>query len=298
MTPCRFFAYPSRDGLALLGRDYGSAAAPGLPLVCLPGLTRSSRDFTALAEYLAGRAERPRRVIALDFRGRGGSAHGAVATYNPATEADDVGLALAAQGIPRAHFLGTSRGGLVMMVLALTRPGLMAATILNDIGPVIDPAGLARIAGYVGVAPPATWPEATAALKASQSFAFPDLDDAGWERFTRQIHRDDGGRPRLDYDPALAEAFKAFDPAKPLPDLWPSFAAIAASPMMVVHGARSDILSEATVAEMLGRHGGLVVRTVADEGHAPLLWDAATQAGIAAFLDAADEAVGTVPLSA
>lgn len=288
IPPSRPFAYPSADERALFGREWGPPEAPGLPLVCLPGLTRSSRDFAALAAYLAGRPERPRRVIGLDFRGRGGSAFAPVATYTPAMEAADVAAGLASRGVERAQFLGTSRGGLVMMVLALTKPGLMAAAILNDIGPVIETAGLARIAGYVGVPLPATWPEAVAALKAAQGALFPGLDDAGWERYARQIHADDGGRPRLAYDPAMAEAFKTFDPAATLPDFWPGFDAMQAIPAMVVHGGLSDILSAATVEAMTARHPGLTVHAVADEGHAPLLWDAESQAAIADFLDRAD----------
>lgn len=285
---CRPFAYPSADERALFGREWEPEGAAGLPLVCLPGLTRSSRDFAALAETLAGRPVRPRRVVALDFRGRGGSAFAPVATYNPLMEAHDTAAALSHLGIGRALFLGTSRGGLVMMAMALALPGRIAAAAFNDIGPVIETAGLARITGYVGAPLPATWPEAVAALRAGQGALFPALDDAGWERFARQTMRDVGGRPALDYDPALAEAFKAFDPSQPLPDLWPGFEALKDVPMMVVHGARSDILSAATVAEMAARHPGLCVHTVADEGHAPLLWDAASQQAVADFLDRAD----------
>ncbi|MFG1464008.1 alpha/beta hydrolase [Xanthobacter sp. DSM 24535] len=283
-VPCRFFAYPSADGLALFGRDWG---APGddLPVVCLPGVTRNSRDFEALAQALVARG---RRVIGLDFRGRGGSAFGPVATYTPVQEAGDTIAALAALDIARAIFVGTSRGGLVMMVLSQARPDLMAAAVLNDIGPVIEKAGLARISGYVGVAALSDWPTLIAGLKASQGFLFPSLDDAGWERFARQIYRDDAGVPYLAYDPALSEAFKAFDPNAVLPDMWPGFEAMKDIPVMVVHGALSDILSVDTVAQMAARHPGLTVHTVQDEGHAPLLWDAATQDAIGAFIDAAN----------
>ncbi|OYX70954.1 MAG: hypothetical protein B7Y95_14130 [Rhizobiales bacterium 32-66-11] len=287
---CRFFAYPTADGLALFGRDWGVARADlpegaDLPVVCLPGVTRNARDFEALAGALVARG---RRVVGLDFRGRGGSAFGPVATYTPAQEAADTIAALASLDISRAIFIGTSRGGLVMMVLSQARPDLMAAAVLNDIGPVIEKAGLARISGYVGVPTFTDWPSTIARLKASQGFLFPSLDDAGWERFARQIYRDDFGTPALAYDPALAVAFKAFDPAAELPDMWPGFEAMKDIPVMVVHGALSDILSADTVAQMAARHPGLAVHTVADEGHAPLLWDAATQDAIGAFIDAAN----------
>jgi pimeloyl-ACP methyl ester carboxylesterase len=283
----RSFTWQSRDGLTLYGREWGDAAMPGLPLLCLPGLTRNADDFDAIAAALSS-GPTPRRVICFDFRGRGRSAHAPVETYTPATEADDTALGLVARGIDRTAILGTSRGGMVAMVLAMTKPGLVAAAILNDIAPVIETAGLVRIAGYVGVAPPADWDEAAAMLKASQGEMFPSLDAAGWLRLARQLFRDEAGRPVLSYDPKIGEAFRAFDPAKPPPPFWPAFEALAAVPAMVIHGALSDILSAGTVAEMAARHPHLTVHAVADEGHAPLLWDEPTQRAIAHFLAAAD----------
>lgn len=283
----RSISWQSRDGLTLSGRVWGEDTAPGLPLLCLPGLTRNADDFDAIAATLSS-GPTPRRVVCFDFRGRGGSAHAPVETYTPATEADDTALGLAALGIDRAAILGTSRGGMVTMVLALTKPDLVAAAILNDIAPVIETAGLVRIAGYVGVAPPADWDEAAAMLKASQGEMFPSLDAAGWRRFARQLFRDADGRPVLSYDPKIGDAFRAFDPEKPMPPFWPAFEALASVPTMVIHGALSDILSAATVGEMAARHPHLTVHTVADEGHAPLLWDEATQHAVAHFLAAAD----------
>lgn len=280
-----FFAFPSSDGLALLARIWGQPTER-LPLVVLPGLTRNAGDFEALARALSEDEEAPRQVIGFDFRGRGGSAYGPVVTYNPLQEAQDTLKGLEALGISRAAFLGTSRGGLVMLMLAgvLKRTDLFAGALFNDIGPVIETAGLARIAGYVGKPIPETWPDLVADLKRAQGFLFPGLSEDGWERFARQIYRDDAGRPRLAYDALLEEAFKAFDPSKPLPDLWPAFETLKDVPSMVIHGALSDILSATTVEEMGVRHPGLQVHTVAEEGHAPLLWDAPTQGAIRAFL--------------
>ncbi len=285
MTDARFFAYPSDDGLALFGRMWGEPQASP-PVVLLPGLTRNARDFEALAQALASHPRHPHWVVAFDLRGRGGSAYGPVITYNPLQEARDTLLGLSRLDIGRATFLGTSRGGLVMLMLAhaLERADLFAGAIFNDIGPVIETAGLARIAGYVGRPIPDTWPAMVAELKSAQGFLFPALTDADWERYARQIYRDDGGRPRLAYDPLLEEAFKAFDPAKPQPDLWPAFAALAHVPALVIHGGLSDLLSAATVAEMAARHPGLQVHTVADQGHAPLLWDGISQQAILDFL--------------
>lgn len=290
MSEPRFFSAATDDGVALLGREWAADADGGrrLPLVCLPGLSRSGRDFLAIAEAIATDASRPRRVIAIDFRGRGGSGTAPPATYTPAREAADVTAVLAALGIGRAAFLGTSRGGLVTMVLALTRPELIGAAILNDIGPVIETAGLARIGGYLGAPPPATWELATRALRASQRGFFPMLDDSGWERYARQIYREGGDRPLLDYDPMLAVSFAAFDPAKPVPEFWSGFEALAGKPVLAIHGALSDILSAATIAAMAEHHPGLAVHTVDGEGHAPLLWDEAAIGAVARFLAAAD----------
>lgn len=284
MSLCRFFAYPSLDAHALFGREWGEPSRH-LPLVCLPGLTRSSTDFEALATVLA---EAGRQVFAFDFRGRGGSAYAPYPSYNIVQEAEDTAAGLASLGIERALFLGTSRGGLVMMHLAATRPELMAGSILNDIGPVVEAAGIARISGYVGIAPPASWTVLAQELKASQGFLFPNLGDADWERYARQIYRDDAGVPRLAYDPAMAEAFKSFDPEKPLPEFWSGFEAMEHQKVMVVHGALSDVLSANTVEAMAERHRGLEVYTVDYQGHAPLLWDARSHRVISEFLERAD----------
>lgn len=284
MSESRFFAYASADGRALLGRTWGEPSR-FLPLVCLPGLTRSSRDFEALAQALA---ERGRQVFAFDFRGRGGSASASFATYNVVQEAQDTLAGLESLGIPKALFLGTSRGGLVMMRIAATRPEVMAGSIFNDIGPVVEVSGIARISGYVGKAPPESWEALVAELKAGQGAMFPKLTDAEWERYARQIYADDGGVPRLAYDPAMADAFKAFDPTKPLPEFWPWFEAMAPQPLMVIHGRLSDVLSAATLEAMADRHRGMEVYTVEGQGHAPLLWDKASHRVIGTFLDRAD----------
>lgn len=282
-APARFFAYPSADGVALFGREWGDPEAP-LPVVLLSGLTRNSRDYEALAEALVADAAHPTRVVAFDYRGRGGSGHAPYPTYTPIQEAQDILAGLAVLGISRAVVLGTSRGGLVMFVLAILRPQLFAAAIFNDIGPFVEVAGIQRIDSYVGAPLRATWPEAVADLKATQGFMFPALSDGEWERFARQIHGDAGGKPCLSYDPALGEAFKAVGSGKPQPDMWPGFDALAHVPAMVVRGALSDVLSARTVEDMAAHHPGLVIHEVADQGHAPLLWDAPAQQAIIAFI--------------
>ena len=165
--------------------------------------------------------------------------------------------------------------------------GLVKAAVLNDIGTEIDIAGLMRIRGYVGQPLPegATWDAVVAAMKFANREVFPALDDAGWQRFARRLHRDVGGRPKMDYDPAIASTLAAVTPETPMPDLWAPFDSLAAVPLQVLRGARSDLLSAATVAKMAERHPGLDVVEVADQGHAPLLEDAPTLDAIVAFLD-------------
>lgn len=282
--------WSGEDGTPLFARDYAAARATTLPpLVCLPGLTRNSRDFDLLARYLSQRTPRVRRVIAMDFRGRGRSGRAAWQTYTPQTELDDTLRGLDAAGIAKAAFLGTSRGGLVLMGMAATAIERMTAAILNDIGPRITREGLARIAGYVGDDSPADWDEAIKTLKATQGTTFPGLADDEWRRFAEQVFRDEDGKPVYDYDPAMKQAFEAFSPDTPLPDLWPAFYALRAVPVMVVRGGLSDILSTATLEAMRQSHPKLSPYVISDQGHAPLLWDIPTQQRIAEFVVAADE---------
>jgi pimeloyl-ACP methyl ester carboxylesterase len=305
--PFRVFA---RDGLALAGRDYGhpddavvrdevtrdgaardgaaasgasgGAALGGPPLLCLPGLSRNGRDFEPVARHLRARGV---RVVTLDFRGRGASEwDDDAANYNPMTEAEDVAGVLDALALPPPLVVGTSRGGIVAMVVASRRVNPFAGVVLNDIGPVVDLDGLLKIKSYIGrAAPPADWPEAVAWVARLTADAFPDLDGAGHLRLARRLFRDVGGRPVADYDPKLAAGLEFLSPLTPMPTLWPQFAALAAVPVMVIRGERSDILSAATVAAMAAAHPGLVTIEVARQGHAPLLEDAPTLTALADF---------------
>lgn len=279
----------AEDGTPLFARDYWPEGATGAPVVCLPGVTRNCRDFSALARCLSEHASKPRRVIAVDLRGRGRSGYAPWQTYAPQVELDDVIRGLDAAGIDKAAFVGTSRGGLIIMGLALTALDRITAAVLNDIGPRISREGLRRISGYVGSESPTTWDEAVVELKRTQGDALPDLSDDEWLRLAHQIFREEDGRPVYDYDPALKEAFEAFSPDAPLPDLWPAFYKLVDIPTLAIRGALSDILSTATLEAMRLAHPHLATLIVPDQGHAPLLWDVATQERIAEFLTAADE---------
>jgi pimeloyl-ACP methyl ester carboxylesterase len=272
---------PAADGLLLHLLEWGSAASPRLPVLCLPGLARTADDFRVLGAALSGRDGR--RVIAVDYRGRGGSGRDPdPARYTVAVEAADVLAVCDALAIRRAAVVGTSRGGLVAMLLAVIRPELLAGVVLNDIGPVIEPAGLARIRSYVGkLAPPRNWAEAGRLLAAVQGPQFPALRQADWEHRARLTWSEEAGALALRYDPRLAESLAAAD----IPPLWGAFDRFGKTPVLVVRGALSDLLSAETVAAMAARLPRVESWVVAEEGHAPLLEDSPTIDRIARFID-------------
>ncbi|SDU05646.1 alpha/beta fold hydrolase [Stappia sp. ES.058] len=251
-------------------------------VLCLAGLSRNSRDFTHLAEALA---ERGFDVTAMDYRGRGQSDRDADwRNYSIEREADDIDCGLDALGISRAIVVGTSRGGLHAMLLALRSPNRIAGMVLNDIGPTIERDGLHRLAGTIGLTMDASdWPSAAARLRKMLAPQFPGLDDAGWDRFARQLYIETPGGLRLDYDATLRHTLAELDQETELPDFWPVFDAIGATPLLALRGAHSDLLSAKTLAEMLRRHPNAQALTVDNEGHAPLLWDRETQGAILDF---------------
>jgi pimeloyl-ACP methyl ester carboxylesterase len=272
-SPATSIFVTAQDGLRLHVGSYGPRAGAGLPVVCLPGLARTGADFDVLAARLASDPERPRRVLALDSRGRGRSDYDPdPANYSLAVELADLIAVLTALGIDRAVFVGTSRGGLLTMLLAVARPTAIAACVLNDIGPVIDLKGLVRIKSYVGKLPqPASFQQAADILRGAFGSQFPKLNDDDWAAFARRTFKEAGGRIVPDYDTKLATALEATDLDRPLPELWKEFDALAGVPAMVIRGGNSDILSAATVEAMRTRRTSLEVVEVPDEGHAPLL---------------------------
>jgi pimeloyl-ACP methyl ester carboxylesterase len=267
-----------RDGLRLHYRDYpGSGDRP--PILCLHGLTRNARDFAALAERYSPNF----RVLALDFRGRGDSDYDPLpARYNPVTYASDVLELLDGLGIAQAIFVGTSLGGLVMMTLAATAPQRIAAAILNDVGPELNRVGLDRIQSYVGKGEEfVSWDEAVKAIASNQSAAFPGYDSSDWLATARRHCREKDGKIVFDYDPAIANVFKA----GPTPeiDLWPLFAALAQKPLLIIRGERSELLSGETLEKMKAAAPDARVAVVASVGHPPTLDEPEAVVAIDAF---------------
>ncbi|RAX40568.1 alpha/beta fold hydrolase [Rhizobium tropici] len=267
---------PATDGLKLHVRDYAGDKAAILnptPVFCLPGLTRNSRDFHQLALLLSRDSPAPRRVITLDARGRGLSERDPDKShYNLLVEAQDVLTVCAALDIKQAIFVGTSRGGLILHMLAASRPDVLKAVILNDIGPVLEKIGLADIRDYLNRdRKPASWSEAVEILRENHGSAFTALAEEDWRGMARAIYTAVDGKPVADYDPAIAAQMQALDLEAPIPDLWTQFEGFQDIPLMVIRGENSKLLAQSTTDEMAKRHPGTIVKIANGQGHAPIL---------------------------
>ncbi|WFU09960.1 alpha/beta hydrolase [Rhizobium sp. CB3090] len=279
---------PAPDGLRLHARDYGgeSSSSSLSPIVCLPGLTRNSRDFHDLALLLSRDPVKPRRVITLDARGRGLSAwDDDKSHYNLAVEAQDVLATCATLNISKAVFIGTSRGGLVLHLLAASHPDILKAVILNDIGPVLEKEGLGNIRDYLNRdRRPADWNEAVEILRENHGDAFTALTADDWRDMAQAIYTYRDGKIIADFDPAIAAQMKSLDLEAPLPDLWPQFESFQKIPLMVIRGENSKLLTTASIEEMARRHPGMRVKIAVGQGHAPILHLGDIPAAIRHFL--------------
>lgn len=263
----------ARDGLKLHLRDYGPLEATALPIICLPGFARTAADFHELALAFAQDDAKPRRVLALDYRGRGLSEYDRDwKNYDIRIELDDLMQVLVAMGVEQAVFVGTSRGGLLTMALAAARPAVIRGAVLNDVGPVIDARGLLRIRGYVGKLPmPRSFSEGAEILKRLSDQHFPVLSEAEWEVMARRTWTDRDGALRPDYDTKLMKVLEELDLETPLPVLWTYFDGLKAVPLLAIRGANSDLLAEKTLQDMAERHSDCEIYTAPGQGHAPLL---------------------------
>lgn len=276
------------DGLKLHARVYGKPVPGRLPLLCLAGLSRNAGDFDVLARALSAE----RQVIAPDYRGRGLSEwDGKWENYALPVELNDVLAVTAVLGVERCVFLGTSRGGLLTMLMSAVRPNLIGGAILNDIGPVIEGTGLARIKSYLGKLPePKNLDEAVALLKSIGASRFPALSDDDWRGQASSIWTEKDGRLVAAFDPALTKTLEQVSFDQPMPTLWPQFDGLAAMPVMVIRGEHSDILTAGTVEAMAARRPDLDILTVPGQGHAPLLTDLPAIGRIRAFAARCDQA--------
>ena len=272
----------SAEGLRLHARDYAADEGMArLPVICLHGLTRNARDFDTLAPWIAAQG---RRVLAVDVRGRGLSDRDPAASYWLPTYADDVRRLTDALGIARAIFVGTSMGGLITMELAAIAPALIAGAIINDVGPVLAPDGLARIGSYVGKAPVFdSWDAAALYLQQQNRASLPHYADQDWRRMAERMFRNDAGRVAADYDPAIADAFAT----GPLPaDPWERWRGLASGrPILLLRGGLSDLLTAGDATLMVAEHDQAWLREVPNVGHAPMLDEPEALAAVGRFLD-------------
>jgi pimeloyl-ACP methyl ester carboxylesterase len=279
--------WQAADGLHLHARDYAPCSGEArLPVVCLHGLTRNAADFETLAPWIAARG---RRVLAVDVRGRGLSAHDPEPMrYVPITYAGDVLCLLDGLGIARALFVGTSMGGIITMLVASLRPLAVAGAVLNDVGPSLNPEGLGRIGAYVGNRVHVSgWAEAADYARKINERAFPHYGQAQWEAFARRLFLPSpGGGLHLAYDPAIAVPFKNADPSLPPPDLTPLFLGLATGrPSLLVHGELSDLLDQDRVLSMRLMAPEMDYALVKGVGHAPMLDEPEALDALAKFLD-------------
>ena len=269
--------FSNTDGLRQHYRDYNTAGPAAPAVLCMPGLTRNPKDFSDIADHLADRC----RVIAIANRGRGKSEHDPEPSrYTPLTYVADVMALLRHLGIRQVIALGTSLGGLMTILIQAMYPGTLQAAIINDIGPEVDPKGIARIKSYVGKGtPPATWDEAYASVKRANDGVYPNFTEGDWRWYTHNLYEDVNGAPVVQYDPAISQNFESSSDQS-APDLWPAFAALHSVPMVVLRGELSDILSAATLERMAREHPDLEAVTVPGLGHVPLMRETECKAAI------------------
>jgi pimeloyl-ACP methyl ester carboxylesterase len=261
------------------------ASSAKVPLICLPGLTRSTRDFGPVFELV-----RDRKVIAFDFRGRGLSDRADPLTYRPDVELADTISFLDHLGVARVAILGTSRGGIVGMLMAALHKPRMAGLLLNDIGPEIEVAGLKRIIGYVGKAASfGSWNEAALAL-AWSSTGFEHVSHDAWIEVARMIYAEHGGRIISEHDPLLSVNMPSIDQIERegVKDMWALAPHLSALPLALLRGAGSDLLSAQTVLRMQAECPELVATEVPDRGHVPFLTEQVSRMAILAWLATVD----------
>ena len=281
--------YTAQDGCRLYFRDYGPALGGGVPVLCLAGLTRNSRDFHRTASRLAGE----RRIICPDYRGRGRSDRDKDwRNYRPPNLLADIGALITALGLGRLVVIGTSLGGLLGMALTVFRPTAVAGLVLNDVGPEFQGGGLTRIRNYIGSdRPKRTWEEAIAEVQ--QMFPHirvPAPEAEGWRTMAEGTWQPGAdGLLHFDFDTNLARTMAT---GAEIPDLWPLFRATAGRPIACLRGEISDVLSVETLARMQEVRPDLIAETIPDVGHVPHLDEPASLSAINEILAAADATHG------
>ena len=278
----------SNDGLRLHARDYPAAQGSGLPVLCIPGLTRNAADFDELAQRSAAAG---RRVLAVDLRGRARSEYGPRASYRPPVYAQDVLALMQQESIPRAVFVGTSLGVLVTLTVASKRPGAVAAAILNDAGPEVSDAALQRIAAYAGTpVPPMAHAEASAHVARIAQAIYPRYGQAEWDAAVARMFRQrEDGLWVLDYDPAIVRTINPWVLKLLRPLIWHAYRKLARRrPLLLLRGATSDILAADLARRMAAVSANVRLVEIPEVGHAPSLSEPEARDAIELFLAKVD----------
>lgn len=288
--PYKEVTWLSDDGLTLFAKDWPCEDTSGPPLVCLAGLTRNSNDFDRLAERLSVHSGQKRRVVAFDYRGRGRSDYASDSTnYSFERELADIIQGLNTLSLDKVDVIGTSRGGIHIMLLANIVGDRIGKLILNDIGPEISSVGLKRISQYVGKEVRfESFEQAADYLKSREAEFFPALSDKDWLYFAELSYRQTDAGVVVNYDPKISEIFKDWSEDTDPIDLWPQFDAIKTHATLVIRGELSNILTAETVTRMKSVYQSLQVHIASSQGHAPLLFDKDTFNIIENFLNDQD----------
>ncbi|MEL6167608.1 MAG: alpha/beta hydrolase [Pseudomonadota bacterium] len=269
--------FTAPDGTSLVFDDPGGE---GPPILALAGLTRTAADFDFVAPHLP-----PCRLIRMDYRGRGRSAWADPATYTIQTEATDALALIDHLGLPKTAVLGTSRGGLIAFVLALVAKDRLTGVALNDIGPEIDPVGLAHIQTYIGRRPEERTLAEAARARARSVSGFENVSEGRWAEEVSRLYVETAEGLDLQYDPRLSEIFSS-GATQPAPDLWPMFDALEGLPTALIRGANSNLLGAETAAEMRRRRPDMIYADVPDRGHVPFLDEPEALAALTSWIDA------------
>lgn len=274
--------FQSDDGLTLYARDY-QHHSPQATILCIPGLTRNSADFSHLCEHLADQF----RVVAVELRGRGRSEYDPnPRNYHPGVYVQDMVALLDSLQLESVVLIGTSLGGLISMFLTAMQSNRITAVVINDIGPEVNQDGLDRIKSYVcNPSPVSNWEEAISKTREVHGREFPNFSDADWALFTNNLFRENSeGQPELNYDPAISVLLEQNQDDVVPPDLWPAFNAMGPVPLLLLRGELSDILARECVAKMQRIKPDMQFTEVANCGHAPLLTESESLQSINTFL--------------
>jgi len=263
------------DGAKIHFRDEGQ----GIPILALAGLTRNGSDFDYVAPQLSDN-----RLIRMDYRGRGRSEWSGADTYTIPTEAGDALALLDHLNLPQLAILGTSRGGLIAMLLALIAKPRLSGVCLVDIGPELNTSGLDTIKNYIGKNPAEKTFEEASAMRARLLSGFKNVPESRWREEVERHYIPTQNGLEINYDPALKDAVIAAG-TQPMPDLWPLFDAFEALPLGLIRGANSDLLSIETTQEMRRRRPDMIYADVPDRGHVPFLDEPASKEVLDAWLN-------------